>query len=132
MFILGSSCDGSVVNESDWEPWGCGFHPWPRSVGWGSGVAVSCGVGRRCGLDSELLWLWCRPAAIAPHLRHMEDPRLGLELELQVPASSPATQGLSRIYDLRHSSRQHRILSPLSEARDGTHILMDACRVHYC
>ena len=29
-------------------------------------VAVSCGVGRRHGLDPELLWLWCRPAAVAP------------------------------------------------------------------
>ena len=28
-------------NESDWEPWGCGFDPWPHSVGYGSGVAVS-------------------------------------------------------------------------------------------
>ena len=27
---------------------------------------MSCGVGRRCGLDSKLLWLWCRPAAVAP------------------------------------------------------------------
>ena len=33
--------------------------------GWGSGVAVSCDVGRRPGLDPELLWLWCRPAATA-------------------------------------------------------------------
>ena len=24
---------------------------------------MSCGVGRRCGLDLVLLWLWCRPAA---------------------------------------------------------------------
>ena len=24
---------------------------------------MSCGVGHRCGLDPELLWLWCRPAA---------------------------------------------------------------------
>ena len=29
-------------------------------------VAVSCGVGRRHGLDSVLLWLWWRPAATAP------------------------------------------------------------------
>ena len=29
-------------------------------------VAVSCGVGRRCGSDPTLLWLWCRPAATAP------------------------------------------------------------------
>ena len=27
---------------------------------------MSCGVGRRCGLDLGLLWLWCRPAAAAP------------------------------------------------------------------
>ena len=31
----------------------------------GSGVAMSCGVGRRYSLDLVLLWLWCRPAAIA-------------------------------------------------------------------
>ena len=27
---------------------------------------MSCGVGRRCGSDSALLWLWHRPVAIAP------------------------------------------------------------------
>ena len=27
---------------------------------------MSCGVGRRCGSDLPLLWLWCRPAATAP------------------------------------------------------------------
>jgi len=26
---------------------------------------MSCGVGHRHGLDPGLLWLWCRPAAIA-------------------------------------------------------------------
>ena len=55
-----------VVGESDWEPWGCRFHPWPPSVGWGSSVAVSYGVGRRCSSDPALLWLWCRPVATAP------------------------------------------------------------------
>ena len=25
----------------------------------GSGIAVSCGVGCRCGSDHALLWLWC-------------------------------------------------------------------------
>ena len=29
-------------------------------------LAVSCGVGRRCGLDLVLLWLWHRLAATAP------------------------------------------------------------------
>ena len=27
---------------------------------------MSCGVGYRRGLDTLLLWLWCRPAAAAP------------------------------------------------------------------
>ena len=27
---------------------------------------MSCGVGRRCGLDTVLLWLWHKPAAVAP------------------------------------------------------------------
>jgi len=27
---------------------------------------VSCGVGRRCGLDPVLLWPWHRPVATAP------------------------------------------------------------------
>ena len=27
---------------------------------------MSCGIGRRHGLDPKLLWLWCRPAAVAP------------------------------------------------------------------
>ena len=26
---------------------------------------MSCGVGHRCGLDPELLWLWCRLPATA-------------------------------------------------------------------
>ena len=30
------------------------------------GLAVSCGVGCRHGLDPTLLRLWCRPAATAP------------------------------------------------------------------
>ena len=28
-------------------------------------MAMSCGVGHRCTLDPELLWLWCRLAAAA-------------------------------------------------------------------
>ena len=31
----------------------------------GAGVAVSCGVGCGLGLDPQLLWLQCRPAAAA-------------------------------------------------------------------
>ena len=39
---------------------------WPCSVGEGSGVAVSYGVGHRRGSDPALLWLWRRLVAIAP------------------------------------------------------------------
>ena len=38
-------------------------------MGWGSGVAVSCGVGRSRSSDPALLWLWHRlmaAAAIGP------------------------------------------------------------------
>ena len=38
---------------------------------------------------------------------------------------------LSRICNLHHSSRQHWILNPLSQARSQTHVLMDTSRIHY-
>ena len=53
----------SSRNESDQEPWGCGFDPWSHSVGWGSDIAMSYGIGHRCSSDLVLLWLWCRSAA---------------------------------------------------------------------
>ena len=52
-------------NESSYYTQGCGFDPWPRSVGQGSGIAVSRGVGHRWGLDPELMWLWYRPVTVA-------------------------------------------------------------------
>ena len=51
----GSSLRGSAINEPDYDPRGCGFDPWPCLVGWGSHVAMSCGVGRRHGSDPMLL-----------------------------------------------------------------------------
>ena len=61
----------------------------------------------------------------------MEVPRLGVTLELQLLAYTTATvmQDLSCICDLHRSSRQRRILNPLSEARDQTRNLMDASQV---
>ena len=61
------------------------------------------------------------------HLWHMEVPRLGVESELQLPAyaTATATQDPSHICNLYHSSQQHQILNPLSEARYRTHILVD-------
>ena len=41
-----------------------------RSLASLSGLRIrrccDCGVGRSCGWDPALLWLWCRPAAGAP------------------------------------------------------------------
>ena len=63
----------------------------------------------------------------------MEVPRLGVKLELQLPAYTTATAmwDPSHICDLYHSSRQRGILNPLSQARDQTRILMDASRVRW-
>ena len=56
----------------------------------------------------------------------MEVPRLGVESELHLLAytTATATPDLSHICNLHHSSQQHRILNPLSEARDRTYNLM--------
>ena len=60
-------------------------------------------------------------------MQHMEVPRLGAELELQLPAYRTVTarQDPRHVCNLHHGSRQCRILNPLSEARDQTHVLMD-------
>ena len=38
----------------------------PGLAQWIKDPAVSCGVGCRCSLDPELLWLWCRLVVTAP------------------------------------------------------------------
>ena len=48
-----------------------------------------------------------------------------VKLELQLLGTATATQDPSHICNLCYSSWQHQILNPLSEAKDGTHILMD-------
>ena len=63
----------------------------------------------------------------------MEDPRLGVQLELQLLAytKATATQDPSLVCDLQHSSRQCRTPGPLSEARDRTCSLMDTSQIHF-
>ena len=60
----------------------------------------------------------------------MEVPRLGTEVELQLPVYRIATAvpDLSFVCDLHSSSEQCQILNPLSGAGDQTHILMDTSR----
>ena len=67
----------------------------------------------------------------SPHLRHMEVPRLGVQLELQQLAYPTATAmpHLSYTCNLRHSLHQHQTLNLLSKARDRTCDLMDTSRI---
>ena len=62
---------------------------------------------------------------LGSHLRHMEISRLRVESEQQLPAftTAIAMQDPSHVCGLHHSSRQCRILNPLKEARNRTHIL---------
>ena len=64
----------------------------------------------------------------------MEIPRLGVQSELQllVYATAAAMQDPILVCDLHHSSRQHQILNPLSEARDPTCNLMVPIRILFC
>ena len=64
----------------------------------------------------------------------MEVPRLGVDLEQQLSAYTTATAmpDPSLIWDLYHSSQQHRIRNPLSDARDGTWNLMVPSRICFC
>ena len=70
---------------------------------------------------------------LGPHMQHMEVPRLGIELELQLLAYTTATAmqdgncvphhsspDPSHICDLHHSSWQSQKLNLLSKARDQT------------
>ena len=61
----------------------------------------------------------------------MKVPRLGVKLELELPAytTAAATRDPSCICNLHQSSRQCWIPDPLCEARDQTCILMDTSQI---
>ena len=64
---------------------------------------------------------------------HIEAPKLGVQLQLQLAAYTTAMQHLSHICNLCHSSWQHGILDLLSEARDGICVLRDTVSSdHFC
>ena len=70
---------------------------------------------------------------LGPNLQHMEVPRLVVKLKLQLPDNTTATAmpDPSCVCNLHHSSRQHRILNPLSEVRDQTRNLLVPSQIHF-
>ena len=70
---------------------------------------------------------------LRPHPPHMEVPRPGVKSELQLPAyaTATATWDPSHVCDLHHSSRQHRILNPLSKTRDRTCNFMVSSQIRF-
>ena len=82
-------------------------------------------------LSSPFVLFWSFFFFLGLHPRHMGVPSLGVESELLLLAYATATAmpDPSRVCDLYHSSRQHWILNPLSEARDRIHILMDTSQL---
>ena len=86
----------------------------------------------KCGLIISFLVLFnCRRVLfvfLGKHLWHMEVPRLGIKLELQLPVytTATATRDPCHVCDLHYSSQQYWILNPPSEAGDQTRVLMNA------
>ena len=80
-------------------------------------------------------WAFCLVCFVfcflGPHPQHMEILRLGLQSELQLPATATATQVPSRVCDLHHSSGQRWIPNPLGKVRDRTCILTDTSQIHF-
>ena len=64
----------------------------------------------------------------------MDIPRLGVGLELRLLAYTTITaiHDPSHVCNLHHSSRQCRILNPLSEARVQTLNLLVTSQIHFC
>ena len=107
----------SIVHPFDYIPWcgctlvSCTLSPW-------TDMWVVSGL-----WPIFLIFIFC---FLGPHLWHMEVPRLWFESELQLLSytTATATQDLSHVCNLHHSSRRQRqIFNPLSKAMD--HILMD-------
>ena len=67
------------------------------------------------------------PFFLGPHLWHMEVLRLGVQLELQLPAYVTATamQDLSRVCNLHHSSQQCQIQTPTTLNKQTNHTPYD-------
>ena len=72
---------------------------------------MSCGVGRRHGLDPSLLWLWRRPAATAPiHPLAWELPcAAGVAQEMEKKKQNKTQQEISKYLEIKHTSKQFMV-----------------------
>ena len=70
----------------------------------------------------------CGSSQISSHPVQLLDES---ELHLLAYTTATAMSGLSCVCDLHHSSQQHRILNPLSEARGRTCNLMVLSRIRF-
>ena len=78
-------------------------------------------------------FVWGVVLFLGVYPRHMGVSRLGVELELELPAYSTAIAmpDPSCVCNLHHSSWQRQILNPLSKPRDETCVLMDTSQISF-
>ena len=88
---------------------------------------------RYCILQIQCLGQPCIEQVYYCYYWHMEVPRLGVKLELQLLAYATATaiQDLCHVCSLHHSSRKRHILNPQSKARDRNCVLMDTSQIRF-
>ena len=100
---------------------------------WNAGILNLCIIFH---LNSIMVFWLCYFFFVVlwPHLWHLEVPRLGDELELQLLDYATATAVLnpSHVCYLHHSPQQPWIFNQLRETRDGTCVLMDTSQICFC
>ena len=73
---------------------------------------MSCGIGRRHGLDPTWLWLWCRSAAVAPIGPLAWEPPYAAGAALKRTTTPPCEKKERQVEDMSQV--------PLSEALVGS------------
>ena len=99
-------------------------HPWGETVK-GKLQELQLGTSRwpwKGSLQPAFFFFW--PFRATPKAYGISQARCRIQLPAYTTAI--ATPDLSHVCDLYHSSGQHLIPNPPSEARDQTHILMDS------
>ena len=68
---------------------------------------MSCGIGRSCGLDPELLWLWYRLAAAAPIQPLAWEPPYAMRAALNRPPPKKSESG--NLKNIMLCERRHKL-----------------------